>query len=63
MPKTLHAELQGKVVDTRLRRHGDRYVYDVTVLTDKGIKQVLQFGDRSGELLDTAEDDSEDGAR
>ena len=60
--KRVHAQYPGKVVETELERKGDRYVYEVEVVSDQGVKHELQLDARTGELLNTAEDeDDEDG--
>jgi len=60
--KRVHSEFPGKVVETELERKGGRYIYEVEVVSEKGVKRELQFDAKTGELLDTAEDeDDEDG--
>src|SRR5215207_2605032 len=59
--KRVHAEFPGKVVETELERKGGRYVYEVEVVSEKGVKQEMQFDAKTGEVLDTAEDEDEDG--
>jgi uncharacterized membrane protein YkoI len=61
--KRVHSQFRGKVVDIRLERKGRRSIYDVNLIADNGIKQELQFDARTGELLDTAEGEQENGDR
>ena len=58
--KRVHSEFPGKVVEMELERKGGRYVYEVEVVSEKGVKQEMQFDAKTGDLLDTAEDE-EDG--
>jgi len=60
--KRVQSHFPGKVVETELERKGGRYVYEVEVVSEKGVKQQMQFDAKTGDLLDTAEDeDDEDG--
>jgi len=58
--KRVHSEFPGKVVEMELERKGGHYVYEVEVVSEKGVKQEMQFDAKTGDLLDTAEDE-EDG--
>jgi uncharacterized membrane protein YkoI len=60
--KRVHAEFPGKVVETELERKGGRYIYEVEVVSEKGVKREMQFDAKTGDVLDTAEgEDDEDG--
>lgn len=43
----------GRVVETELERKGDRYVYEVKVVDDKGAVRELRYDAKSAELLET----------
>jgi peptidase YpeB-like protein len=52
-----------KVTETELERKGGRYVYEVNVVDDRGVKTELKFDAHSGELLSRKIDDDDDQAK
>jgi uncharacterized membrane protein YkoI len=41
----------GRVVETELERKGERYVYEIKVVDDKGSVRKLRYDARTGELI------------
>lgn len=43
---------QGRVLETELEQHGERYVYELELVDDRGQVWEMKFDAASGELLD-----------
>ena len=41
----------GRVVETELERKGERYVYEIKIVDDKGTVRELKYDAKTGELL------------
>lgn len=60
------AQVPGKIVETELERKHGRYVYEVEVIGDDGVKTELKYDAKTGELISskvekkTAEDEDDD---
>jgi len=60
------AQTPGKIVETELERKHGRYVYEVEVIGDDGVKTELKYDAKTGELISskvekkTAEDEEDD---
>jgi len=54
------AQHPGKVVETELEHKHGRYVYEVEVVDDKGVKTELKYDAQTGELISSKVEHDED---
>ncbi len=53
----------GRVTEVELERKGGRYVYEIDVVDDRGVKTEFKIDAKSGELLSSKTDDDDDKAK
>jgi uncharacterized membrane protein YkoI len=50
----------GRVSEAELERKGGRYVYEVDIVNDKGVKTELELDAKTGEVLSTETDNDDE---
>ena len=57
----VHEQYPGKVVETELKHKRGRYVYEIDVIDDHGVKKGLKYDAMTGVLISSkVENDEED---
>jgi len=58
--RQVQAQHLGKVVETELEHKHGRYVYEVEVVDDQGVKTELKYDAKTGELISSKVEHDED---
>jgi len=56
----VNAEQPGKVVETELERKSGRYVYEIDVIGDDGVKREFKYDAKTGALISSKIDDEDE---
>ncbi|HXX11429.1 MAG TPA: PepSY domain-containing protein [Burkholderiales bacterium] len=54
------AQYPGRVTETELERKRGRYVYEIDVVSDDGVKKELKYDAKTGELISAKVEDNDD---
>jgi uncharacterized membrane protein YkoI len=58
----VRAQQPGKVVETELERKTGRYVYEIEMIGDDGVKKELKYDAKTGALISSKLEDQDDDA-